>query len=103
MQKYDAALIEKSLDRGLTAADCEKLFGMLKQDEVLPLDIQDETLQSAHMGFITIEASERLDYKHENLAEAVKEAAKKIWDMNAPATRTNNVTSFNDLEIYVEI
>lgn len=65
--KFDVALIEKPFFDGLSFADVIRLFSLLSIDEngeVYPIDIQSDC-QSSAMGFITSEASDKIDYAHE--------------------------------------
>ena len=62
--KYDVVLIEKPFFEGISFLEIKSLFNLLLTGEVYPIDIQSDC-QSSAMGFITSEASDKIDYAHE--------------------------------------
>lgn len=67
---FDVVLMETELEDGLDVANISKMISCLKNNQVFPLDIQAE--YSGAIGFITAEASEKLDYCHENIETFIK-------------------------------
>lgn len=63
MKKFDAVLIEKYGNDGLSREEVNKLLDMLpKGAKVYPLEMFAREAESSAMGFITPDAADRLDY-----------------------------------------
>lgn len=63
MKKFDAVLIEKYGEDGLSREEVNKLLDMLPEDaKVYPLEMFAREAESSAMGFITPDAADRLDY-----------------------------------------
>lgn len=65
----DAALLERPLDAGLTFTEILSLARMIREDEMIPIEIESATGESTAMGFIGKNAFERINFKKETLSE----------------------------------
>ena len=65
----DAALLERPLDTGLTFTEILSLARMIREDEMIPIEIESATGESTAMGFIGKNAFERINFKKETLSE----------------------------------
>lgn len=65
----DAALLERPLDTGLTFTEVLSLARMIREDEMIPIEIESATGESTAMGFIGKNAFERINFKKETLSE----------------------------------
>lgn len=70
---YDVVLIEKPLDEGLTRNNINQILDMIKGDEVFPLEVISDHQGSAAMGFITIEASDKLDHLYDGISYFIRQ------------------------------
>lgn len=60
---YDVVLKEKPIPRGLTKAEITCMLGLLPEfTEAYPVEFDNTGSESSAMGFIAIEAAEKLDY-----------------------------------------
>lgn len=69
-ETFDMALIEKTLDEGLTREDITELSDRIGDTQVIPIKIQSE--YSAAMGFISQKAMERMRCDLWEITECVK-------------------------------
>lgn len=67
---FDIVLMETEFENGLDVENLSKMTSYLKSSYVFPLDIQAEF--SSAIGFITTEASEKLNYRHESIEAFIK-------------------------------
>lgn len=80
--KYDAALIEKPGELGLTQDDITSLLNQLNGDEVYPVEIENSAGESSAMGFITTEAAEKIDFMYDNKSAFGNHVAHILSDTN---------------------
>jgi hypothetical protein len=64
MGKYDIVLLEVCGETGLTRGEINSLLDKIKVDEVYPLEILSDIVESCAMGFITTEAANVLDFDY---------------------------------------
>lgn len=67
----NVALIQKSLDNGLTKAENTALGHMIEDEEIIPIEIQGENASA--MGFIGLDMAEKLSYNYEKLTAFIRE------------------------------
>ena len=58
--KYDVVLLEKPIDKGLTKSDVNTMLDMLSEEESIPFEVNNPNGSSSAMGFIGIDAADRL-------------------------------------------
>lgn len=80
--KYDAALIEKPGELGLTQTDIAMLLDKLNGDEVYPVEIENSVGESSAMGFITTTAAEKIDYMYDDHSAFGNHIAHILSDVN---------------------
>lgn len=102
MKKYDAALIEKPHDEGITLQDMQEMYSLISgnetEPEVIPLDIEGE--HAAAMGFIAMEAANALDYDLRPLKEQVRSI---LDDMELETPDRRYSFTIKDREFHVAI
>ncbi|HIZ23729.1 MAG TPA: hypothetical protein IAA21_13225 [Candidatus Blautia faecigallinarum] len=65
IQEYDAVLLERPDEKGLTPGDIIRFLKFLSPEkEYYPIEIPAMTAESYAMGFISEEAAELLDYRY---------------------------------------
>ena len=65
------ALIQKSLDNGLTKNESSAVGNLVEDEEIIPIEIQGENASA--MGFIGVDMAEKLSYNYEKLAAFIRE------------------------------
>lgn len=96
--KFDIVLLERPIDEGLTRAETMTMFDFLKEDDVFPLEIMANAVESSAIGFITNKTAEQLDYDYAK-SGLNKFIADIMDDMtNETATHTYE---FNGLNIFL--
>lgn len=66
MKRFDAVLLEKEGESGLTGKEVVTMMSMLAEDEVYPIEYYNRGGESSAMGFITRSAADRLDFCYYN-------------------------------------
>lgn len=79
MRKFDAVLLEKDDEHGLTKSDVQHILRFLPDEELLTVSINGST--SSAEGFITMDAAERLDYRLDDESPYARELADILMDM----------------------
>lgn len=96
---FDAVLIEKPEDCGVTREDAGTIFGSLKSPEAVPVEIENDNLASSAIGMITVEAAELLGYDYGQESGFGKFVRSIIGDM---ANESEDGTySFKNLRIWI--
>ncbi len=67
--KFDVVLLEKSEDHGITYGEAMDLYEILAGQESFPIEIGNANGHSFAIGFITTEAADTLDFKHNQESE----------------------------------
>lgn len=98
MQKYDVVLLEVQGETGLKRSEIMSLLDKINGDEVYPLEILSDVVESCALGFITPKAANTLDfdYAESGLTDFIKSI---IDDIN---NETKNCEySFKELTIFM--
>ena len=77
--RFDAVLLEKDIEHGLTKSDICNMLKILPDVELLPLSIDGST--SSAEGFITLDAAERLSYRLDKHSPYAQELSNILMDM----------------------
>ena len=78
---FDAILIEKPGEMGLTLPEIEAIFDKLSEKEVYPVEIENSAGESSAMGFITTSAAEKIDFIYDNSSAFGHHVAHILSDM----------------------
>lgn len=72
-KKFDIVLLEKSVHEcgGLSKKEVMKLYDLLKSETGFPLELENLGSESTAIGFITMKAGDKLDWRYESLNKFV--------------------------------
>lgn len=93
---YDVVLLEKPDDEGLTKKDVLALYDLLKSETGVPVEIDNPLGTSTAMGFIAMEAGEKLNWNYDSLNMFV---GRILSDMNLE--REDHTYRHQDLVIWL--
>ena len=110
--KYGVALVEKPAEEGMSFAEMEKLFDMIAvgdgedterdafgarvSTEVYPVELEAKEHESSAMGFISVDAAEKLGYDYGALRDYV---ASILDDMDKE--NPDGYYSFEGIDIFL--
>ncbi len=96
---FDIALLQKPCEDGLTKTESMDLYDMLSDSEALPIDLCSTNGNSSALGFITLQAAEKLNYKLSEYSELGRYIVSVLDDIYKESAKGCYV--FNDLKIWL--
>lgn len=98
--KYDVILKEKPIDEGLGKTEIIEMLSNLKDEEIIPLEIEATKTDSSAMGFITYQAVEMLNFYYKEGSNFGKFIIEILEDMNKENKDCHY--KFGVLDIYMD-
>ena len=96
MQKFDIVLIEREGECGLQKSEIIALLEKVNGEEMYPIEILSDNVESCAMGFITREAANELDFDY--IESGLNKFVTNILDDMENETETGEY-QFNGLAI----
>ena len=97
---YDIVLKVRTGFEGLTPAELIDLIGMLDSNEMYPIEINEDLTLTSAMGFITVNAAERMGYKYgqeSEIGSAIQHFLRILNDGNSE----DGVRRYSDFNIWL--
>ena len=95
MQEYDIALYET--DRALKKQSYAELLTMVKDSEVLPVEIEAGNVECSAIGFINYKAAAKLDFDYTGLNKHISEILDDLEKEN-----DQHLYTYKGLSIYMD-